>query len=235
MWMQCWHYCEGLGWTLFYATAPLLVLSALFAHKRARRTASLAARRAVPVLLALAAAKLFLLDPYVLRVPLACFAGLPFVGCSAAGGRAVMALGFVLFAASLWGIYRLRLRLSQLPPLPRVTPQQLHLRFWANAAFACTMLLSVWAAAPWVWTLAAGTVPAAVEALPWQLLGVAGAALLVNGFWRLEDCRWFYMPVKGRAHEHRVWTPRDTLWTALLFYLVAVALAYVTQDVLYGG
>lgn len=236
MWMICWHYCEDLG-RLLYHTAPLLmVVMALFAFKRAYRSGQSWPRAFGLVLLVVAAAKVFLFDPYLFRGYLACAAGLPFLPCNRTGGAIIMTLGAMIFIGLMVAIYYLQGWLKSLKPRPRVTPQQVRLRLWANASLVNALALSVWAILPWLWALAQAHLPDVLLVVPWHVLAVTGATLLAVGFWLLEDCRWFYIPMgnKAKAHDYRVWTPRDTLWTALLIYVVALALAYVTQDVIHG-
>ena len=234
----CWFYCIPLGVFVFYALAPACYLMSFFVLKRGRRTANQSLRVWAIIMMLMAAIKVFLIDLRLLKKPLLCGIDAPFLPCTRLMMQVVDVLGLLALLVSSYFLFLLYQRVLPDPKhIPTITPEQNNLRFWANMAAGLSLLLIVWTLAPWIGYLTVGSVPDIFAQVPWQPIAVLGLVFLVIGFWKLEDCQWFYGGRDRRrlpSHANKMWTARDTLWTTVWVYLVTVALAYVTQDVAFA-
>ena len=96
------------------------------------------------------------------------------------------------------------------------------------------MLLIFWLAAPWIGYLTVGHVPQLFMKVPWQHLAVLNVAVLLTGFWKLEDCVWVYDPKNKirNGSQINVWTVKDTLWLSVALLAIALVFSYASNDVL---
>lgn len=85
--------------------------------------------------------------------------------------------------------------------------------------------------------LTVGRVPQIIMDVPWQFLTVLNVIVILIGFWKLEDCGWTYKPAEKTRqwHQSHVWTAKDTLWVAVVLFLIALAFSYASEDVLSVG
>ena len=115
-----------------------------------------------------------------------------------------------------------------------LTPEEVHLELWANVSAFLAIMLILWLAAPWVGYLTIGYVPKFFIDVPWHHLAILELAILLIGFWKLEDCSWAYDPEKKnkKSHLDRTWTPKDTLWVSVVLFLITLAFSYASNDVL---
>ena len=81
---------------------------------------------------------------------------------------------------------------------------------------------------------AASYLPRVFTLVPWQDFAWGNLVLLLFGFWQSEGCAWNYdLRQKDKMqHLNDTWTPRDTLWLNVFLYIIAIALSWVSQDVL---
>ena len=208
-----------------------MLLFALFVLKRGIRQSRAGLRQFSFILMFIACLKMFTIDVYLLRGYVMCF----FDACHDAGsfkkvqGAGLIAL--VLCSLFLFNVYRSFARDRQQKD---VTPEQVHLSFWANLSISLVMLLIFWLAAPWAGYLTVGHVPHFFMDVPWQHLAILNVAVLIFGFWKLEDCIWTYDPKERTRKNHRinVWTSRDTLWVSVVLFVIALAFSYASNDVL---
>jgi hypothetical protein len=235
MLMMCWFYCIPFAKGLFFATAPLLIVFSLFALKRGVRQSRPFLRQAAFLLIFASTLKIFTVDVYLAREKLLC--DVFSFGCSSSGFKIFQALGLVLLAGASFGLLNLYRGFSRNRRQDKTTPEQVHLRFWANLSISLVMVLVFWVAAPWVGFLTIGHVPQLFMQVPWQNLAMMNIAVLLTGFWKLEDCNWIYQSIRhkpDRNRPDRVWTPKDTLWMSVILFLIALAFSYASNDVLSG-
>jgi hypothetical protein len=234
MLMMCWFYCIPFAKGLFFASPFLLILFSLFTLKRGIRQSRSALRQTAFLLIFIAILKIFTVDLYLLRDELLCGIERFSSACNARGFKILQASGLVLLA--LCGVVLINLYRSFLHNRRQkeITPEQVHLHFWANAGMCLVMLLVLWLAAPWVGYLTVGHVPQLFMNVPWQHLAVLNTAVLLIGFWKLEDCSWLYDPShkNKKKYQTRVWTPKDTLWLSVILFLITLAFSYASSDVL---
>lgn len=239
MLMLCWFYCIPFAKFLYFASAPLVGVVALFALKRGVRQGRVSLRQTAFFLLFLCAVKVCLFDIRMLKKELLCGAASQAVreaGCSTAGFVAAELAGLILMLASSFVLFHYYRKFMNARPSRLVTPAEAGVGIWANLSMGAVVAMVVWQMAPWVGYLTVGSVPAIFAALPWQALAVVNLALLLTGFWKAEGCAWDYdVTQRARAaHLNKTWNPRDTLWMATFVYLLTLALSYVAHDVLRG-
>jgi hypothetical protein len=211
--LLCALYCIPLAWFLYYASSGIVFVIAMFALKRGIYGRRQNLRSASFFMMFLGLFKALMID-------LPHFAS--YFSC---------AVLFAFCSAVLLQAYRIFMPDRKREP---VTPQQVHLRFWANVSLWAVLLMICWLAAPWVGYLTVGAVPAFVGALPWQAFAFGNLFLLLLGFWKAESCVWEFQTKdrKKMAHLASTWTPRDTLWMTVFLYLIALAMTYASRDIL---
>lgn len=231
MLMMCWFYCIPLAKGLFLASGPLLILLSMFILKRGVRRSRLRLRQFSFFCFFIAFAKIFTVDAYLAREYLACRL---LSVCTSGGLKAVQGgalLLLVLVSFFLFNVYR---NFAHEKPQKHYSPEQVNLPFWANFGVVLVVGLILWLAAPWVGFLTVGHVPQFFMALPWQNLALVTMAVLLTGFWKLEDCTWTYDSAQKdrKKHQASVWTAKDTLWVSVILFLIALAFSYASSDVL---
>lgn len=231
MLMMCWFYCIPFAKGLFFASGPLLILLATFVLKRGVRQARRNLRQLAFTLMFVAILKIFMIDLYLLRDMVPCGAGHFFANCSF---KLLQGGGLVALAVSGFFLFNLYRSFAQDRPPSRLTPEQVNLFFWANLSISLVVLLILWLAAPWVGFLTVGHVPQLFMSVPWQHLALVDLAVILIGFWKLEDCIWTYDPSEKtrKKHQIHVWTAKDTLWVSVVLFLIALAFSYASSDVL---
>ncbi len=215
MFTICWFYCTSFLSAVYYASAPLVFVVAALVLQRGRVRQRQDLRKAAFALALPACLKLALFD-----LP---DAGLPL-------WAAVLLLAPL--GAGLRWLY-CRYAAANVSAL-RQSPAQARLRLWANIAVAAVAGMGLWVAAPWLGYLTVGHVPRIFMTLPWEMPALACFALILRGFWKLESCAFGDAEFLAREKRYvtRIWTPRDTLWTALVAYVFILALSYVSHDIL---
>ncbi len=178
----------------------------------------------------IAALKICTADIYLLRDYLMC----TFERCHDTGFFKAAQVGglvvLLIFSLFLFNLYR---NFAQDRRQKEITPEQAHLSFWANLSMTLVMVLIFWLAAPWAGYLTVGHVPQLFMSVPWQNLAMINIAVLLVGFWKLEDCIWIYNPKeKTKKYQTSVWTAKDTLWVAVVLFCIALAFSYASNDVL---
>lgn len=241
MLMMCWFYCFDFAWFLYYASAPILFLCAMFALKRGLRNQRRGLRKTAFAMMFGAAIKLFLVDPLAFTPAVktgVCklMPKLAPLGCAVdgKGGGFIKFAGVMLFLLVAYGLYEYyKVCIPDKKP-KETTPEQVHLRFWANLTFMSVLLMIVWQMAPWVGYLTVGCIPRVFQMLTWQQLALLNLSLLMVGFWKLESCVWQYkVSEKDRMkYLQNTWTPKDTLWMTVFLYLVTLGMSYVAHDIL---
>lgn len=236
MLMLCWFYCIPFAKLLYFAISPLLVIFALFVLKRGIRLQRVGLRQAAFLLIFLSAVKVCGFDVHTLRGDILCGseAYWPILPCNAKGFAMLQLLGIVvLFALSaiIFHFYRIYLPNRK---FPKLKPEDVNLRFWANLSMLAVCAMMMWTMAPWVGYLTVGGVPAIFTTIKWQHFALVNLALLLVGFWKSESCQWEFTSDKKNKglHTRQNWTPRDTLWLNIFLYLITLALSYVAHDVL---
>lgn len=241
MLMMCWFYCFDLAWFLYYAGGPLLMLCAMFALKRGIANQRKGLRQTAFLMMWGVSAKMFLIDPFMFPAaikkkacsvaaqlePLACKAdgkGYPFIQFSGV-------VLFFVFAYVIYEYYKIHMPEKK---IKHVTPDQVHLRFWANLAFVSTMTMVMWQLAPWVGYLTVGCIPGIFILFTWQELALVNLGLLTLGFWKLESCVWQYKVSERERMKYvqATWTPKDTLWMTVFIYIVTLGMSYVAHDIM---
>lgn len=238
MLMICWFYCGPFVKLLYYALAPLMALFALFMLRRGVIRDNRAMRTRAFIVVFAACIKMFIFDLQELQAAIFCNTALGNILplCSRGGFLFFGLLRIAALLASCMLVFHFYRRYLHCRARGLRPPHAVHMRVWANGALAAVLVLGVWTTLPWIGTLTTGTVPAIFGAVSWQLLAVLSGGLLLAAFWRAEECDWD--PARHRhgrglnAEETATWTPRDTLWTTAFIYLVTLAMAYVTHDVL---
>ena len=234
MLMMCWFYCIPFAKGVFFASPFLLILFSLFALKRGIRQSRHGLRQAAFLLIFMAILKIFTVDVYLLRDKLLCKSSWFPPACNANGFKILQASGLaalVLCSMILFNLYRSFVHERR---QREITPERANLRLWSNLSIVLVLLLFLWLAAPWVGYLTVGHVPQFFMHAPWQHLAVLNIAVLLVGFWKLEDCSWVYNPAKKNKKKYlsHVWTPKDTLWLSVILFLILLAFSYASSDVL---
>lgn len=229
----CWFYCIPFAKGLFFALSPLLFLFSLFMLKRGIRQSRPLLRQAAFLLMFLAALKLFTVDIYFLKDRLC---GLFAPDCNATGFKILQAGGLVALTLTgllLAQIYRSFIRNRRQAV---IASEQMRLKCWSNLSIFLVLGLIFWLAAPWAGFLTVGHVPKLFMEVPWQYLAIMNVVVLLISFWKLEDCSWTYNPAdkSRKAHSHRVWTAKDTLWLSAILFLITLVFSYASHDVLSG-
>ena len=241
MLMLLWFYFIPFVKFVFYIFALLCVLFSAFVMKRGRRRGNRELRSAAIVLLVIAAGKTFLVDPYVLRKWLLCDVGVPFLDCTVGSAHILMALGSGLMAVSLVGLFYLRHRaMKPNVPQPQIPPAQNNFAFWVSLSSVLVGMLICWTVAPWLGYLTVGYMPHIFVLVSWRPIAALALGVLIITFWKREECLSYYEAHrhgsgrKGAAYVPQTWTLQDTLWTAFWLFMLSLALAYVTYDILGG-
>jgi len=231
MLMLCWHYCVGFFQFMLYAVGPILLIYACFMFKRGVIRQRPALRRFSLIFGLLVSVKVFLLDTATLSPVIACSVG----ACSQSVLIKNIGLGmFLMLGVGFWRSYK---KFGAVYDEGREyqEPNKPEMRAWALMSMLSVSALIVWQIMPWAGALIMGTIPGFFQAVPWQLLATICFTLLLIGFWKLEDEN----PKKASYRDNAKrttegWRPRDTLWTALILYLIVLALSFVAEDILHG-
>lgn len=243
MLMMCWFYCVDLVWFLYYAIGPILLVCGMFALKRGIANRRKPLRENAFMMMGCVIVKMFLVDPIMRVVPTKMklcqwMPKLSVIGCDAPdtskGYMTIIFLGVAGFIVAAYALYEAwKLYMPDREP-KMVTPQQIHLEFWANLSFTMLVVMVGWQLAPWVGYLTVGCVPKIFTLLTWQHLAIANLALLIIGFWKLESCVWQYKVEEKEKmkYMHSSWTPKDTLWMSVFVYCITIAMSYVAHDLM---
>lgn len=234
MFMMCWFYCIPFMKGLFFAFGPLLIAFSLFVLKRGVRQSRPGLRQLAFMMMLLAVMKMFTVDIYLMRDVLPCGADRFLSICNTADFKKLQGAGLVLLAVCGFLLVNLYRNFANNKPQRIVTPDQARLSFWANLSISFVMLLIFWLAAPWAGFLTVGYVPDLFLQVPWQYLAFLNIVILLQGFWKLEDCGALHHSIdkNRRGYQSRVWTAKDTLWVSVVLFLIALALSYASNDVL---
>jgi hypothetical protein len=252
MLMLIWIYRVALAKFLYFASSGVLLVIGMFMLKRGVYAHRPKLRTFAFGMIFAAVFKIFMLDLRFADEYLLC-AGhtvrqvaeqggfdaeespiLSFLPCSGQGTMILDFAGIVLFilaGLSVFHAYRVFMPEKDRNPLQ---PEQVHLRFWANLNLWGIVAMLCWLAAPWFCFLTVGFLPRVFTLVPWQDFALANLALLLFAFWKSEGCAWSYDIRKKDKMKHLndTWTPRDTLWLNTFLYVIALALSWVSQDVL---
>lgn len=237
MLMLCWLYCIPFAKFMYFAISPVLLIFALFILKRGKMNGRQSLRQMAVFLMFAVAVKIGLADVYYGRDYLCDMTLLKnIVTCNGQGRKILQISGLAFLFLSSLVLFQFYLTIMPEKKVKPLTPEQVHLRLWANLALISVLLMVVWQLAPWVGFLTVGYVPKIFTAIPWQHLALTSLSLILIGFWKAESCIWSYEKSrKAKAsHLHGAWSPKDTLWTTVLLYLITLALSYVSHDILTG-
>ena len=234
MLMLCYKYCIPFLHFMLYAMGPMLLLFCAFIFKRSIVQERSGLRRFSLALGMLVLCKIGLFDIVKLAPHMAC-TYLPDAagGCQRSVYDAFIYMGYGLsvsaFIAFLWTWQRFGPKFQ--PKIKEVSDHEL--RVWANAGMTVTCVFTFLQMIPWISTLLTGEVPRFATLIPWKLLALVCFGLLLIGFWHNEDK---HVKIKSyRAAAKRTsegWRPRDTLWMALILYIIMLALSFVIDDIL---
>jgi hypothetical protein len=251
MLMLIWIYRIALAKFVYFASSGVLLIIGLFMLKRGVYSHRPGLRKFAFSMIFVALLKTLMIDLRWLDEPMLCAGStvadvtengmpeharpfFPFLPCTSHGAAILDFGGLVLFMA-LCGALLHYFRVY-MPEKNRthLTPEQVHLRFWANLSLWGLIAMMCWLAAPWFGFLTVGSVPRIFTVVPWQNFAWANLAFLIFGFWQSESCGWSYDVRKKDKMKHLndTWTPRDTLWLNVFLYIIALALSWVSQDVL---
>ncbi len=232
MLMMCWFYCIPFAKGFFFASGLLTFVLSLFVLKRGIRQSRAGLRQFAFLLMFISLLKICTVDIYLLREYLLC----AFSKCHDTGFFQMVQGGglalLVLCSLLLFNVYR---GFAQDHRQKEITPEQVHLSFWANLSICLVMLLIFWLAAPWAGYLTVGHVPELFMTVPWQNLAMLIVCVLLVGFWKLEDCLWGYQSAADKTKKQyriNVWTAKDTLWVSVILFAIALAFSYASNDVL---
>jgi len=231
MLMMCWFYCIPFAKGFFFAAGPLALLFSLFVLKRGLRQSRAGLRQFSFLLMFLALLKMCTVDIYLLREYVMC----TFDKCHDTGFfKTVQGAGLVVLVLCSLLLFNFYRSFAHGRRQAEITPEQVHLSFWANLSIMLVMLLILWLAAPWVGYLTVGHVPDFFMDVPWQTLALLIVVVLLIGFWKLEDCLWeFHAADKTKKrHQINVWTSKDTLWVSVILFAITLAFSYASNDVL---
>ena len=234
MLMMCFFYCIPFSKGLFFAFAPMLILFSLFVLKRGIRQSRPRLRQMAFLLMFLAFLKMFTVDIYFLRDTLLCGIGLLSSACDAEGFKVLQISGFVTLLLLSLGLRHVYHLFNRVLTQSNLSSEQGRIKIWANLSMALVSVLMIWLIAPWIGFLTVGHVPKLFMQVPWQHLAVLNAAILLIGFWKLEDYKWVYDPSDAarKKYNNRVWTAKDTLWLSGLLFLITLAFCYASSDAL---
>ncbi|HYD17962.1 MAG TPA: hypothetical protein VEF76_05755 [Patescibacteria group bacterium] len=241
MLMMCWFYCFDLAWFLYFAGGPIFFLCAMFALKRGLANKRKGLRQTAFMMMAAVTAKMFVIDPFLFPAPIkkrACELApkLAPLACNADGKGYpfIQVSGLIIFVTVGYFIYEYYKIYMPDRPTKQVTPDQVHLRFWANLTMVSTMMMVMWQLAPWVGYLTVGCIPAVFILFTWQQLAVVNLGLLTLGFWKLESCVWQFKVSERERMKYvtNTWTPKDTLWMTVFIYMVTLGMSYVAHDIM---
>lgn len=230
----CWFYCIPFAKFLYFATAPLLLMIAMFVLKRGIRRARLDLRQTAFFMMFAAAVKFFLFDIRMLEEQILCDVKGHGLGCSAAGFRMLEFAGlFAMVGVSVLLFHFYRVFSVHRKP-EEITVQDVHLRFWVNVTFFSVLMMVFWQLAPWIGALLGWKASIFFMSVAWQPFAVGNLILLTTCFWKAESCAMGYR-LSRRGNQRRIrgtWTPKDLLWTTTFLYLLTLALSYVAHDVM---
>lgn len=203
--------------------------------KRAMRNGRTFLKKMAFFLITLSLVKICIFDVRILQRDLFC--DLETGVCDTHAMHIFLVAGFGVLIVTLYALYQyygiaMRRRMQA-----SLTPEEAGVPFWSNLAMSMVCLMVIWQMAPWVGYLTIGSIPKLFLIVPWQVLAIVNLGLLLNGFWRSENCIWDYDVAnkKELVHLNKTWTPRDTLWMAVFIYLITLGLSYVAHDVLSIG
>lgn len=237
--MLCWFYCIPFAKLMYFSSAPLLLVFALFMIKRGVRHARRGLQNAGFIMIFLALLKICIFDLRMLNDEFLCASDLEMAKttCNDLWKKGSEAAGLLLLVLASGVLFLVYGRLARIRVPTTQTPEEVNLPFWANLALYAVVLMTVWQLAPWVGYLTVGSVPKIFAVVSWQVLAIMNVVLLLYAFWVSESCNWEYnVRQKDRSrHLNKSWTQRDTLWMAVFIYLVTLALSYVAHDVLTQG
>lgn len=236
MLMMCWFYCIPFAKGLFFALSLLLILFSLFALKRGVYQERFRLRQMAFILMFFAFVKIFTVDLYLLKDKLLCGRGeWSATACTTNGVKVLQAAGLgalVLCSVILFHFYR---RFIYERQRKLRTPEQVHLRAWANISMVLVMILIFWLAAPWLGYLTVGHIPQVFMQVPWQHLALLTMMVLLIGFWKLEDCHPIHEGSGKKKQVTQVWMAKDTLWLSVILFLIVLAFSYASNDILSGS
>lgn len=238
MFALCWFYCIPFANFAWYATAPLLMMVALFVMKRGILLQRKNLRILSFFMILLSGAKILVLDwdPFVDAV--LCSRALELNDCAPLVRHIAYGMGWMLLAVFCWYMWEFWQKfVPHADPRVRQTPEQAQIVFWSRAAMGSVVFMALWQLIPWLVYLGVGEMPAVFRMLPWQPVAMVSFAIIVIAFWRFEDCYWYYNRKYGGAEtshkaQGRIWLPRDTLWMTVSLYVVTLGLSYVAHDIL---
>lgn len=238
MLMIMWIYRVVFANFVYFASSGVLFVIGLFMLKRGVYSRRPALRQLAFGMIFVAVFKVTMLDVRFAKRYLICdFAGdadIPLLPCSARGMMTADFLGMLLFVLGALAIFQAYRVWMPDRKIELQRPDQVSLRFWANFSLWMVIAMLCWLAAPWLGFLTVGYVPRIFTAVPWQAFAVVNIALLLLGFWKSESCAWSFDILKKdkMRHLNETWTPRDTLWLNVFLYVIALALCYVSHDIL---
>ncbi len=232
----CWFYCIPFAKFMYFAISPVLIVFAMFMFKRGIYTARPKLRQWALVLIFFALVKVCAFDVRALGQDLLCTVNeqLSEMGCNKSWQRGLELVALLLLVGGSIVLFQLHRAYMNVTQATTLKPDDVHLRFWANACLVAVIGMAVWQCAPWVASLTVGRMPQIFDQVPWQAVAIGNLCLLLYGFWKSESCNWNY-EVKNKKrmqHLNQTWTPRDTLWMCVFIYLVTLALSYVAHDIL---
>ncbi|HRI76124.1 MAG: hypothetical protein H3C49_00575 [Alphaproteobacteria bacterium] len=235
----CWFYCIPFAKFLYFASAPILIVFALFMLKRGVSLARAGLRKWALALIFISLIKICAFDVRALGDDLLCTVNeqLSEVGCNRRVFQALQVFALIFLVASSFVLFQVNRMFANVKTSTQLKPDDVQLGFWSKLVLMSVCVMVVWQCAPWVGYLTVGKVPDIFMKVPWQWFAIGNLLLLLYGFWRAESCNWNY-EVKHKqrmAHLNQTWTQRDTLWMCVFIYLVALALSYVAHDVLTHG
>lgn len=225
MFMLCWHYCVPFMSLLYYAIGPVLVMFAAYTVRRGiyRRRPNL--RKAGFCLMIISFAKIFIdltdimMNIWHFTLAVSYLAGI--------GGGILT--GYILrkFCRKYHVIWEKGVKLRS---------HDKEARAWASASMIGSLLLFLWLMLSWGAGLMTGDLPTILVHVPWKLLAVTTAGILMVGFWEVEACHFHFDARKGKPMgTTKNWMPRDTLWTAFFLYIIIVVLLIVSDDIMTAG
>lgn len=235
MLMIMWIYRVVFANFVFFASTGVIFVIGMFMLKRGVYSHRPTLRKWAHAMIFLAAFKAFMVDVRAAKEYVLCdLADLSLLPCTRGGLMAADFLGMLLFLGTAVLIVNSYRRNMSERKLANLTPDQVNLRFWANLSLWAIIAMICWLAAPWLGFLTVGHVPRLFTIVPWHFWALFNAALLLKGFWQSESCSWSYkVGQKDKMrHLNDNWTPRDTLWLNVFLYVIALALCYVSADIL---
>ncbi len=234
MLMLCYTYCIPFLQFMLYAIGPMLILYAAFIFKRSLVQERPKLRRFAIILVTLVLFKIGLFDFKQMAPPMAC-AHFPDVSgeCQRKIYDLIIYLGYGIALMGLLGMMWAWRKFGPdyKPEMRKVSDHEL--RVWANAGMMVTCIFTLLQAIPWVSTLLTGNVPHFATLIPWKLLALMCFGLLLIGFWHNEDKHVIIKSYRQDAkHIKHGWRPGDTLWMALILYVITLMLSFVIDDIL---